>query len=155
MSHIRGYITVGMIIGAAVIFSSWIFFDGPCRNSLICYIPGGGITIAAYYVCWFAMFAFAGGEGVVFLKFSSCNRDNKTFLYFLSAHACIYLWYPLFFTTFSQFLSLIVIISGIVLLVLETLKICRHSLLFLVISVVKICILSVFVYINLAFLFVN
>lgn len=154
MPHLRRII-IAMIIGAALIFISWIFFGGPCRVSLFFKIPGGGFTIALYYILWFVMFAIAGAECVLICTFGRRCNDNRALLLHIAVHTCMFIWYPLFFTTFTQFLALLIIIAAIVLLILEAKEVADISCLLTSICVVKIIILLIFAYINLTFLIIN
>ncbi len=143
-----------MIISGAIIVASWIFFGGPCRISVIFKIPGGGFTISMYYILWFLMFTTYGAESIIMLKSHPANIKNPS-VYHFGAHFFLFLWYPLFFTTFSQLLSLIVILAGTVVLVYELIytgggfRIVRISIL------LKAIISAVYLYINFLFLIYN
>lgn len=143
-----------MIAGGVLIAVSWIVFGGPCRVALFFRIPGGGFTVAMYYILWLAMFAAAGGECVLICTFRR-RSDEKILLYHLAAHMCLLLWYPLFFTAFSQFLALLLIIAAEVLIILELSEGRRFMYILPLISAAKLVIVGVFIYINLAFLFLN
>lgn len=147
-------IVPAMIAGGVLIAVSWMIFGGPCRVALFFRIPGGGFTIAMYYILWFVMFAVAGGECVLICTFRR-RCDERVLLYHIAAHMCLLLWYPLFFAAFSQFLALLLIIAATVLIVLELSESKRIMCILPLISAVKLLILGVFIYINLAFLFLN
>jgi len=155
MTRIKGSLIIGMLLGATIIIASWLCFDGPCRISLFFKIPGGGFTIGAYYVLWFIMFVLSGGEGILLFFVNRKCYDNRTILCFLASLLCMILWYPLFFTTFSQFFSLIVIIAATILVIIEAGDILKYSLLIFLSCIIKIIVLSVFTYMNLAFLILN
>lgn len=146
---------MSMIAGAFIIISSWICFDGPCRISLIFHIPGGGFTIATYYILWFIIFAVAGIECTILLSLRWQLRNSKAILYFIASHFCMLLWYPLFFTTFSQFFALILIITGIVLVILEAGEVKKLSSLIFLACIIKIVILIIFSCINISFMIIN
>lgn len=155
MTRMKGTLIAGMVIGAIIIIASWLCFEGPCRLSLFFKVPGGGITIGAYYVLWFLMFTLSGAEGIIIFSVNRRCSDNRIFLGFISSVLCMFLWYPLFFTTFSQFFSLIVIIAAVVLIIIEAFEIEKYSATVFFYCIIKIVILLIFTYINLAFLILN
>ena len=144
-----------IIAGAALIIISWMYFGGPCRVTMFFRIPGGGITIAAYYIFWLIFFALAGGECVLIITFGRRCRGNRVILFHVAAHMCLLLWYPLFFTAFAQFLALLIIIAAIVLLILEAKEAVEIMCLLPVLCCIKAAILVLFAYVNLAFLIIN
>jgi tryptophan-rich sensory protein len=152
---IRRYILSAMLISIAIIFTTWIYFGGPCRVSMFFTMPYKGFTFAAYYIFWFFMFAAAGAEIVIIMNRTREQNKKITFLYHFTAHICMILWYPLFFNTFSQFLALIMIITAIVLMILYTKESRKCMYLLLLTGIVKIIILILFAYINISFLIIN
>ncbi len=140
--------------GGMLILLSWFYFGGPCRVSLFFKIPGGGFTIALYYVLWFFIFILCGGEAALICSYIR-RCDSKILLYHIAVHLCLFLWYPLFFTSFSQFLSLLILISGLILLILQFVESKGWFIIFSASIFVKIIVVAVFVYINLAFLIIN
>lgn len=157
LCHIKsllGIIIPASIISGVLIIASWIWFGGPCRVSILFRIPGAGLTIALYYLLWFLMFLLFGGECAVILDTFTRNK-NKPVLLHIASHLCLFLWYPLFFTTFSQFLALLVLIAAIVLLIIEITEAYIRSLIITLLLVVKVAISLIFFYINFAFLVIN
>ncbi len=154
IARVKGQLILFMILGAVLIIAGWMFFEGPCRLSLFFKIPGGGFTVTLYYILWFIMFLIGGAECAVYLNFFR-NSEKICFLYHFAAYMCMLLWYPLFFTLFSQFLALIVITAALVLHILNIKTLIKRSCLLSLISVIRIVILGIYLYINLAFLIIN
>ena len=147
-------IILSMIASAVLLFFAWTKFGGPCRIALLFHIPGGGVTIAAYYVLWFIMFALLGGEVSVIC--SSGDREyNRILLYHVASHLCLFLWYPLFFTTFSPLFALIVLAAATVTLILELKDMLYCSLIMSASILFKIIVTLFFIWINIAFMITN
>ena len=147
-------IILSMIAGAVLLFFSWTKFGGPCRITLLFKVPGGGITIAAYFVLWFVMFALCGGE-TAFICSIKNKCSYKILLYHIAAHFCLFLWYPLFFTTFSQLFALLILVASLIILLTE-LKECHcFSLIISASIILKAIVCTIFIYINIAFLIIN
>jgi len=155
ISHLYGILIPAMIAGAVIISVCWMCFGGPCHVTMFFKVPGGGLAIAAYYVLWFLMFMVAGAEFVLICIAKRRYRCDKVLICHLCAHVCMVLWYPLFFTSFAQLLSLALISMGLILLLLEYREIRKIMFLLSLTCKIKILILMIFTYINLAFLIVN
>ena len=143
-----------MIAGAFLILFSWIKFGGPCKVSIFFTIPGGSVTIVSYFILLFLIFSLFGGETVLLCNINKREGSTVTMLH-VAAHLCLFLWYPLFFTTFSQLFALIVLVAGAVLLILELKELCGQCLLLTLSLVFKIIVSFVFTYINISFIIIN
>ena len=147
-------IILSMATGAAILFFAWTKFGGPCKVTFLFRIPGGGITIAAYYILWFIMFALCGGE-TAFICSIKNKCSYKILMYHIAANFCLFLWYPLFFTTFSQLFALLILIASLIILLAE-LKECHcFSLIISTSIILKAIVCTIFIYINIAFLIIN
>lgn len=140
--------------GLALIISSFMKFGGPCKLSLFFNIPGGNATIVCYYILWTIMFGLFGGETAIICNVRK-REGSAVLLLHIASHLCLFLWYPLFFTTFSQLLSLLILISAAVLLILEAKETCKLSALLTISLTIKIVISVIFAYINLSFIIIN
>ena len=155
LSGIFSLMIPAMAVSFGLLMYGWSKFGGPCRVSMFFNIPGGGVTVGAYYVLWGMMFLLFGGEVVVILTRRRHMATKTLLLYHLAAHLCLFLWYPLFFTTLSQILALGVITAALVLLIAELKYACRTSELLLCSCIGKGCICAVYVYLNFVFLIIN
>ena len=152
-AHLSGVI-LSAAAGAALLILGYILFGGPCRVVMFFRIPGGGFAVVMHYVLWILMFAAAGAE-LYLLKCISGRSSGEAALYHLAAHLCMFIWYPLFFTTMAQFLALIVIGTAAVLSVLAA-KSARAVITTVCVSmIVKAAVCAIYFYINLAFLIIN
>lgn len=152
--NLKKSLTIAAIIGVIIIISGWIFFEGPCRLSLFFAIPGGGFTIVMYYILWIILFAVGGLEFILYLHIFRYSDTSRCFCH-IATYLCMFLWYPLFFTLFSQFLALVVITAALVLNIINLRYITKISFVITAISVIRTVILLLFTYINLAFLIIN
>lgn len=147
-------IILSMAAGAGLLLFAWTKFGGPCKVTLLFKIPGGGITIAAYYILWFIIFSLCGGETALICSMRS-RCSHKILLYHIAAHFCMFLWYPLFFTAFSQFFALLMLVASLIILLTE-LKECHCFSLILTTSVIlKALICVIFIIINISFMIIN
>lgn len=143
-----------MLGGAFLILLGWIKFGGPCRVSIFFTIPGGTATIVSYYTLWFLVFTLFGAETVLLCNINKGEGSVATMLH-IAAHLCLFLWYPLFFTTFSQFFALILLVAGAVLLIVEMKELHGRCLLISLSLLFKIIVVLVFTYINISFIIIN
>lgn len=143
-----------MLGGAFLILLGWIKFGGPCRVSIFFTIPGGSVTIVSYYILWFLIFTLFGAETVLLCNINKGEGSAATMLH-IAAHLCLFLWYPLFFTTFSQFFALILLVASTVLLILELKELHRRCQLLSLTLLFKIIVTLVYTYINISFIIVN
>lgn len=155
IGYLKHFIIPATIISTVIIFISWIYFGGPCRVSMFFRIPYKGFTIASYYILWFFMFFIAGGEYVIIIHRSRECTKRIALLYHFAAHLCMILWYPLFFNSFSQFLSLIMIITALILMVLYLKEVRNAMYILSLFAFFKIVVLIFFTYMNLVFLIIN
>jgi len=143
------------VSSVTVLLYGWSAFGGPCRVTLYLRVPGGMITVGMYYVLWILMFLTYGAECVIIATQRRHICSGSLFLYHLGAHLCLFLWYPLFFTTLSQILSFGVIGAVCALLFMELKWARRTSELLFCSCIIKGAISAVYLYINLAFLLIN
>ena len=142
-------------VSVIILLYGWYVFGGPCRVSLYLNIPGGMITVGMYYVLWVLIFFTYGTECVIIATQRRHICSGSLFLYHLGAHLCLFLWYPLFFTTLSQILAFGVIGAAFVLIFMELKWAKRTSDLLFCSCIIKCMISAVYLYINLAFLLIN
>ena len=140
--------------GVAFIIFGWTKFGGPCRITLLFKIPGGGFTIGLYYVLWFIMFMLFGCELIMHLQMLKWI-GKKPLLLHIASHLLMYLWYPLFFTSFSQFFALLILISSMILLITELAEMYKYSVVLSLLLIFKTLITVLYVVINLSFLIIN
>lgn len=154
ISKCLGGVILSALAGVAVLIIGYILFGGPCRIAMFFRVPGGGFTVVMHYVLWILMFAAAGVELFILRCFSG-RRSGETVLHHIAAHLCLFLWYPLFFTTMAQLLALIVLAAALVLLILTAKSAVAVTSVVFVSSAIKVAVCAVYLYVNLAFIIIN
>ena len=154
LERLKSRMVIFATLAGILLLVGWLIFDGPCRVSVFFRIPGNGFTVFMYYALWLIMFPIGGCECAVYMS-RSYYCHNNILLRHIAVYLCMFVWYPLFFTLFSQFLAFVVIAAAAVLSIINFCEIFRESLLFGIVSGARMTILLVYLCVNLAFLLIN
>lgn len=142
------------IASVFILIFGWTKFGGPCRTAILFRIPGGGLTIGLYYVLWFIMFALFGIEIMMHLRIVKWI-GNRIILLHIVSHMFMFLWYPLFFASFSQFLAFLIIAATLILLLYELWEMVKYSSILSLLLIFKIIVIAVYTTVNLSFMIIN